>query len=427
MFVARSSGRIRFTRTAFVLAGLLPCAGLIGWAVHLRSAGHREAVRRAWEQAVGLPVGTAGIEHVRPGTIRARACTLGAPDGGVVLAADSVEVEVSAAEVRVRLDALRCDAAGARLLAGLAAEWLERGARFRRDCVVEVADFAWRSGAGDSPSAALRIECVAQGDSRAVRVVLRSSDATEDEVRVVRTVGPDLPAGVAWQVEAACANPVPFEILAAVAADAPLAGLPLGTTATATGSLSAVRGAGAWRGQAQGRLANVDLAASTGPFPGRATGQAELIVRKVAWEDGRLLDCAVACRARDGRVEQRLLDALVSVVGCRPGPAFGGDGARAERPFSEVACELVIDGRGVEVRGADHLVGAVVTNERGAVLHEPPGAVPPERIAWLLAAPAAVYVPSAGAGAWLLSILPRSGAGRERTSQTEPTVGSRDF
>jgi hypothetical protein len=126
-------------------------------------------------------------------------------------------------------------------------------------------------------------------------------------------------------------------------------------------------------------------------------------------------------------VEQRLLDALVSIVGCRPGPAFGGDGAGAERNFTALACDLVIDGRGVEICSAEHAAGAVVTSERGAVLHEPLGAVPPERIAWLLAAPAAVYVPSAGAGAWLLSILPRPGAGRERTSQFGPAAGNRDF
>jgi hypothetical protein len=53
--------------------------------------------------------------------------------------------------------------------------------------------------------------------------------------------------------------------------------------------------------------------------------------------------------------------------------------------------------------------------------------VPPERIAWLLAPPTAVYVPSAGSGGWLLSILPRGGAARDRTSQAGPAGETRDF
>jgi hypothetical protein len=425
MFIARSSGRVRFARTAFVLAGLLPCAGLVAWAAHLRSAGHRESVRRAWAQAVGLPVGTAGIEYVRPGTIRARDVTLGAAAGGPVLAADAVEVETTATEVRVRLGSLRCDAAAARLLAGLAAEWLERGDRFPRDCVVEVADFDWQTAAGAAAPTALRIECVAQGDARAVRVVRRWDDAG-DELRLVRSTGPDAPADAAWELEAACARPIPLEILAAVAGDTPVAALSLGATATVTGSLTASRGAGAWRGHTHGRVRGVDLTACTAALPGRASGAAELVVSGLDWEDGRLVTAAGELRAGPGRVEQRLLDALVSVAGCRPGVAFSGGGA-ADRGFTTAACGLAIDGRGIEVRGLDRGDGAVVMADQATVLHQPASAVPPDRIAWLLAPPTAVYVPSAGSGGWLLSILPRGGAARDRTSQAGPAGETRDF
>lgn len=423
MFIARSSGRVRFARLAFVLAGLLPCAGLVAWAVQLRSAGHRDSVRRAWAQAVGLPVGLARIEHVRPGTIRARDVTLGATAAGPVLAADVAEVETAATEVRVRLGSLRCDAEAARLLVGLAAEWLERGARFPRDCVVEVADFDWQPAAGAAAPTALRIECVAQGDARAVRVVRRWDDAG-DELRLVRSAGPDAPGGVAWEVEAACARPIPLSILAAVAGDRPVAGLSLGATATVEGSLTASRGAGAWRGHARGRVQGVDLAACTAALPGRASGAAELVVRGLDWDDGRLLNGVVELRAGPGRVEQRLLDALVSVAGCRPGVAFAGGGA-VERGFTATACEFAIDGRGVEVRGLDRGDGAVVVADQAVVLHQPAAAVAPERIAWLLAPPTAVYVPSAGSGGWLLSILPRGGAARDRTSQAGPAGASR--
>ena len=62
MFIARSVRRVRFARLVFVLAGVLPCVCLAAWAVHLRSAGHRESLRARWQQAVGLPLHE-GIVH----------------------------------------------------------------------------------------------------------------------------------------------------------------------------------------------------------------------------------------------------------------------------------------------------------------------------------------------------------------------------
>ena len=82
MFIERSAGRIRFARTVFVLAGLVPCAGLVAWAVHLRSASHRESLRAGWQRAVGVPLEVDAVEHPRPGVVRARGCRVVAPDGG---------------------------------------------------------------------------------------------------------------------------------------------------------------------------------------------------------------------------------------------------------------------------------------------------------------------------------------------------------
>ena len=174
MFIAHSAARVRLVRTIFVLAGLIPCAAIVAWAVHLRSESRRESVRLAWQRTVGLPLAIGALESVRPGVVRARDCTLTAAEGAATISCAAVEVEVSATEVRLRIDRLRCDPAAARLLGFVAREWLERGARFDRDCVVEVADFAWSlpGGAGggsprgsrESAAAAVRIEilpCIA--------------------------------------------------------------------------------------------------------------------------------------------------------------------------------------------------------------------------------------------------------------------------
>ena len=257
MFIARSARRIRFARAAFLIVGLLPCAGLVAWAVQRHSAAHRDAVRGDWERAVGLPIGVASVEHPLPGTIRARGCALATADGRQVLAADSVEVEASAGEVRLALAALDCDPAGAAALAGLAAEWLERGARFRRSVVIDVAAFAWTvpgaSGRAERTAVGpVRIECVVQGDTRAVRVVRRGAADGADEVRVVRSAGAgDAGAGDAHpqdhvEIEASWSEPLPLAILAAVAAQRTVADLPLGRAATVRGRLGADRIDGRW-------------------------------------------------------------------------------------------------------------------------------------------------------------------------------------
>jgi hypothetical protein len=428
MFIARSSGRVRFARTAFLLAGLLPCAILVGWAVHLRSTPHRESVRRGWERGLGLPVGLEAVEHVRPGTVRARGCTLAAADGAGLFRVPVVEVETAADEVRIKVDSLDCDPAGARLLGALAAEWLQRSARFHRDCVVEIGAASWRVAGVASTASPMRVECVALGNARAVRVVRTAEDGGRDEVRIVRTTGVDAAAGTVFEVEAGCREPLPCDIVAAVAAGTPLASIALGPAATVRGGFSATCGDRGWAGSARGRVNDADLAACTSALAGSGSGSVNFTIGSLAWDAGRLVDCEFEFEAQGGRVDRRLLDALVSVVGCRPGPAFGGAADAATKAFDRAGGKVRIDAAGVQVSGAPDLGGALAVAANGVLVDPPAMPVSAERVAWLLAPPGAVHVPSAGAGAWLMSILPPSGGGaRERTSQAGSPAGSREF
>jgi hypothetical protein len=76
MFIERSSARIRTVRTLFVLLGLVPCAGLCGWAVLRHSSFHRRAIELRCEQAFGMPVRIGRVEHVRPDALRLHGCEL---------------------------------------------------------------------------------------------------------------------------------------------------------------------------------------------------------------------------------------------------------------------------------------------------------------------------------------------------------------
>ena len=431
MFVPRSARRVRFARAAFVLAVLLPSAALVAWAVHRHSAAHRDAIRSAWEQTLGVPVTVESVEHPLPGVVRARGCALGAADGRPLRATGAVRVEHSPTEVRVAIDAIDCDAAGAVLLAGLADDWLWRGPRFRRDVVVDVADFAWVVPGGDGrddrrPLGPVRIECVEKGGDRAVRVVRRDAHEGGDEVRIVRA-GVDGADGDRIEVDASCAEPVPVPILGAVWGRSAGVPWPLGGAAAVRGRLTAVLAGGRWSGSAAGRVEGVDLAACTGGFTARASGTMDVAVRQVEWRGGRLATAELACDVTGGKIDQRLLDGLVSTLGCRAGAAYVGAAVERDRAFDAAGCEIRVDGRGIEVGGAARLGGALAVTGGRPLLEAPAGIVPPERLAWLLAPSGAVYVPSSGPGSWLMSILPRGGAAVERTSQAAPDAGSGGF
>jgi hypothetical protein len=419
MFVARSAVRIARARAAFVLIVLLPCLGLGAWALHRRSTAHRDAVRLAWQRQVGLPLTVAAIDHPRPGVIRGRDCVVAANDGRPALTLPLVEVETTATEVRLRIDQLRCDPAGAAVLATIAGDWLERGARFDRHCVIEINDFAWDPlvGSGD-PSSTLRVECVVQQGDRAVRIVRPTAAGSDDEVKIVRridagTAGDREPQQtfVRFEIEADCRRPLPLPILEACAGGTPLSGCDAGEEATATGVLRATYDAAGWNGAARGVIEQVDLAACTAALAGGAAGEATIKVDDLRWTSNRIEACNVACTARRGRIEQRLLDALVGTLGCRPGTAYGrSDGVG--RAFDAAAWRLWIDHRGAELRAAadapSALGGGLAAIDGRSIIDPPPGGFPVDRLAWLLAPPGSTFVPATGPGAWLMSILPRS-------------------
>lgn len=418
MFVARSAARIARARAAFVLIVLLPCLGLGAWALHRRSAAHRDAVRLAWQRQVGLPLTVAAVEHPRPGVIRARDCVVAANDGRPAIALPLVEVETTATEVRLRIDRLRCDAAGAAVLATIAGDWLERGARFDRHCVIEITDFAWDppAGSGDAPSS-MRVECVVQQGDRAVRIVRPTAAGSDDEVKIVRHIdagtGGDREAertAVRFEIEADCRRPLPLPILEACARGTPLSGCDAGDDASVTGMLRATCDVSGWNGVARGVIEQVDLAVCTAALAGGAAGEATITVDDLRWTSNRIEACNVACTARRGRIEQRLLDTLVGTLGCRPGMAYGPSDGRG-RPFDAAAWRLWVDHRGAELRAAadasSALGGGLAAVGGRSIIDPPAGGFPVDRLAWLLAPPGATFVPATGPGAWLMSILPR--------------------
>ena len=414
MFIARSAARIARARTLFVLLALLPCIALVAWSVHRRSTAHRDAVQLGWQRQLGLPLAVAAIDHPRPGVVRGFDCVIKAADGGPALSAPQIEVETTTNELRLRIDRLRCNATAAAVLAGVAREWLERSARYDRNCVIEVADFAWETAEPDEPTT-LKIECVARAGTRAVRIVRLGAADTPDEVRVVRAT--DTPAGgstpdersaVRFEVEADCRRPLPFAILAACAAGSPPDRLDAGSHARVTGTLRATGNADGWSGTAHGLVERVDLAALTAALAGGASAEATISVNELRWSADRIDTCDLGCAAGRGEVGQQLLESLVATLGCRPGAAYGPADGR-KRSFDAAAWRLRIDARGAELQAGPGLGGGLATLGGQSLVDPPAGAFPAERLAWLMAPRGSTFVPAGGPGGWLMSILPKSG------------------
>lgn len=409
MFIERSSARIRTVRTLFVLLGLIPCAGLCGWAVLRHSAPHRRDVEGRCELLLGLPVRIDRVEHVRPDAVRLHGCTVKSPDGETLLAAAVVDVESSSTEVRLRVGRVDCSPPLARSAAALVHQWLRQPARFPLDCVVDVGELSWVT-AGDAAGAAagLRIECVAADGGRAVRLSGGRADGAgrEDELRLIATAGGAAAgatdaSGGRLEVTGAVARPVPIAILEACAGFAPDT-LPFGADAAVSGHIECSREGGRWSGTAGGRVDRLGLAAVTASLPSRMSGEATLTIDRIDWARGRIATCDCRFVAARGMVEQRLLDALVAVIGCRPGPEYRPTAGERSRSFDEAAGRLRIGPAGLELR-AEPGRGAAIAAVRGtAILEEPPAAVPLERVAWLVSPPSAVAVPASPATGWLL-------------------------
>ncbi len=438
MFVARSTARVRFARLAFLLLGLAPTAGLVAWAVHRRSDAHRAAVEQRWREALGIPLSIRGVEHPRPGVIRGRGCVRPTAAGRPAVELPLVEVESSGDEDRIRIGRFTCDAATAATFAGLARQWLADEVRFRRTCIIEVADFGWAAAPPspdadglEPPASPLRIECVARPGTRALRMVRRAGQ-TADEVRIVRSgavVAPDIdrsdepvsaeqePAGASISVTADCQQPVPLAaVIVAVGGGLEAAGAC--GTATITGALEATCDTRGWGGTARGRITDIDLESAAAAIGGRARGRATADVTRLVWEAGRVSEALVECAAGQGAIDGRLFDRIVLALAARPGPAARPLPPGGERPFDEAACLVGVGQHGVQVMPAPRLPGGLAVSGGELLLSAPPTAVPGDRIAWMLSAPGTAYAPAIGPGSWLMSVLPPAtapagGSGRQ--------------
>jgi len=404
MFVAHHSGRTRLARRAFLLVGLLPAALLAGFGAWRHAPAHRRSVERSLEAALGVGLSAGRVVHPRPGVVRLEAVVARA-GGEVVATIPRVELETSAGEVRLRASGVEASPRAASLAARLGRDWLGEPHRFGRNVVVEC-EGVWLaagdgSGAGVDARFALRGECVAAGNGRAIRV--RSLADGDDDALVVQAFGETEAEPARIEIQSALARPVALGLVAAIL-DRPGLVDRLGGGATVAGRCGLVVEGGALRGTIAGSLDGVDLAACTRTLPLAAEGRARVEVASATLSGGRLAAADATISGGPGAVDRATLDVLLGVVGARPGPAWGGAGAPRRVPYDALEARITLDVAGLRF-GAASPQGLLAVGGR-ALLEPPLQPLPVDRLAWALSPGATRAVPATEASAWILSVLP---------------------
>ena len=400
MFIEQSVGRRRVVRMLFLVAAAVPCGALVGAAWWRQSAGHVAALEREATAHLGLPVAIDAVAHPRPGVVRLTGVVVGGTPGGEAFAVPEIEIEEAGGEVRLRVPRVECPPGGARLLAELADEWLSRPARFPRAWVVDVTDVTWLLPDGSRMPCVggWHGECVAAGETRAVRV--RREPPHAEEIRV-RATAHEL------AVEGEVVDGLPVAIVAAAVGGAPSWAAAVGPRAIVRGRIDAARSAGGWTGSFAGALERVDLGGA-GAIGRQIDGEATVEVSQVRFAANRLTGCTLGLAARDGIVAQTFLDGLVGSLECRPGPAYRALGGDSVRHFDSLGCRLTLDASGLRIRAADDSGGALIRHRGLSLVDAPGAAVPAARLAWLLTPAGRPAVPASPTTAWLISVLPDS-------------------
>jgi len=402
MFVAQQAARSRTVRTAFVVACLVPCAGLVAWAGWRRTATHRERLVRQWEGALGVPLVVGRIEHLRPGVLRLVDVALPDGNGGESARLSRVEVESSATELRLRVSGLTATPTAIAAAVRLAGAWLGEPTRFGRNVVIDIGRFDIGAGAADMAEAGrggLRIECVGGEAGRAIRM---RAEPENGEWLVVQALARAADGEKRLSVRGRMSTPVPVGTLApALGWGAP--GAEGMDRTTVAGSIDAEVGGSGWEGSFSAVLAGVDLAAITGAIPWHANGIARVDIEECRMVGGRVESIRGRVAIGAGGIGQEGLETLVTALGCRAGPGWRQAPPGSQVPFVHGAAAIELDAHGLRITAADP--PALLIGAGGSLLEPPVGAVSLSSVARALSPTTTVAVPATPMSRWLLTIF----------------------
>ena len=354
--------------------------------------------------AVGMPLSVASVEHVRPGALRLYRVRVDDDRRGPLVEIPQIDVESSGTEVRIRLPELTCSPAAIAAIVRFGRAWLDEPARFDRNVVIDVARISFDDAVGTATDAAnhacVRIECVGTESGRAIR--LRTEPESEEGFVVQSFAGTDRP-GQRMAVRGVVAKPVPIAAVAA-ALGWSAGGQAAGPVAHLTGAIDAEWSEHGWDGVFSLTLTEVDLAAVTATLPWYARGRARVVVDECRMTAGRMTSIRAGVEVGAGGLEQAGLEALVTALGCRPGPGWKPATRRAEVGFVGGAASLEIDRRGLRIENTAS--PGILSGDDGILLESPVTGVSLDQVARALSPATTLAVPATPMSGWLLSVFP---------------------
>ena len=414
MFVERSAARIRLVRILFVLVCLLPTVGLVGWAAYRRSSLSRDSLLSAWSRTLGVAVTADSVENIRPAVMRLRNVALTTATNRFLLGVEVVEVETRDQGSLVRLPSLAIDQTGVTTLARLSLAWLTEAVRFPEGGVIEVDSLTWGAAGLPQPQGGFRIEFVVADTGRAIRIRREPADSDELRLRAVAS-----PAGLRLEAELIAEQGLPADLAAAVAGWLPN----FGDAAVIRGSLQATatpktKDGGGWRwsGGGQGVVTDVALSELAEAAGQQANGEAVLQIEDLAVEDSRIAAARMTLSATEGELGRGLVERLITVFGCRLGPAAAtlvtGEAWMAGPPlaFDEASFAVSLDRSGVTLRGVGAAGDTLALLGGRGLLETKSTKIGYDRFAWLFAPmiPGAIpaTIPASPRAVEVLSHLP---------------------
>lgn len=406
-------------RAGFLLGCIAPTLGTLAWIVYLATPFYQAAERTEWQRrlgdAIGAQVTLQAVQHPEPSLVRLERVTIRDPETGVVLAdAPSIELtrqsdgwiayvpQARTPRGQLRQFAARVQAAQWRKSSADLAEWQLLLGELQvtdRDSPVTLLDLQVRASHPGAASADRLIR-------HEIEFRLPGLDMAQP-VRLVVTRRRDSSQPYSeWQLSTG-PQAIPAATLAIVRPEFVV----LGENAQVTGTIRLSERDGRWTGEAEGRLAQVDLdGLVTGRFPHKLTGTAEVVLSRLAWEDGRLVSSAGTLTVARGIVSRSLLVAAASDEGLRlelsPRVAESDDSLLR---FHELAFgfELTVEGLQIAGQCAGEQAGVLITDAQGPLLSEATQPlVPAVAIVRVLAPQNEIQVPASLQTETLLRWLP---------------------
>ena len=362
--------RRQVCRAGFLLFAALPTIAVVLWAAAVHSPSYVAAQRGRWQAALerhlGLTVTIDAIEYPQPGLTRLQRVRIFDPESGALLATvrsvDTAVIEdgrfVYLAHSEITEGALPrlAEAFSERILVHwpqggqlkLVAGEVTLSVRDReatlRDlrCTVE--------GPGTGPVCRLQFSLPGTPGSTVHATCQRNRQVVPPEVR--------------WSVDTQEAS-IHSSLAAALLPGTDC----LGTEWSFRGRLEVGYSAGGATGTFEGMLANVDLdRLVTGRFPHKLSGTAEVSLRSLRFDLGRVVAASGELTCRGGTISRSLLTSFGAALRMQD----AGDWRQREEPllrFEELGIAFELDENAFVVRGlCAEQPGVVLRDERGPLL-----------------------------------------------------------